>query len=109
MTHTIPVGTIVHVTWGYDQTNQNYYHVDRVTPHKVELRPIGQTRVDDWHVEPDATITRDWDVLLGIDRDDAKRTRLCTVRPDGTVKVGRHSAFVWGGHANHQTPWWAGR
>lgn len=35
------VGSIFENSWGYDQTNVDYYQVTRVTPRGVYVRPIG--------------------------------------------------------------------
>lgn len=45
----VQVGTIFSRSWGYDQTNVNYYVVTAVTPSgkSVRLREIGLTTVED--------------------------------------------------------------
>lgn len=43
--HSLKVGDILKNSWGYDQTNIDYYEVTRViSPHTVEIREIGQDR-----------------------------------------------------------------
>ena len=45
--HTLQVGDIIKNSWGYDQTNLDYYEVTRVVgPHSVEIREIGQARIE---------------------------------------------------------------
>lgn len=39
--HTLTVGAILVSSWGYDQTNVDFYQVTRIVgPHMVEIRPI---------------------------------------------------------------------
>lgn len=38
--HSPKIGDILSSSWGYDQTNRDYYQVVRVTPAKVALRKI---------------------------------------------------------------------
>lgn len=42
--HSVEVGDIFTSSWGYDQTNVDFYEVVRTTPKSVEIRAIG-TRV----------------------------------------------------------------
>jgi hypothetical protein len=37
----LTVGTILYVSWGYDQTNIDFYQIIRVLKKSVEIRPIG--------------------------------------------------------------------
>jgi hypothetical protein len=39
--HTLQVGAIVYNSWGYDQTNVDFYEVVKTTPHFVWLQPLG--------------------------------------------------------------------
>jgi hypothetical protein len=39
--HTFVVGDIVSNSWGYDQTNVDFYRVTRISPSYVWLQPIG--------------------------------------------------------------------
>ena len=55
--HSVEVGTIYRASWGYDQTNIDYYEVVKTTPKMIELRPIaaertpGEAYASEW-VEP---------------------------------------------------------
>lgn len=40
--HSIKVGTIISNSWGYDQTNVDWYQVVKTTPFCVYLRPIAE-------------------------------------------------------------------
>lgn len=45
--HTLTVGTILNTSWGYDQTNVEFYEVTRIVgAHTVELREIAQKRTE---------------------------------------------------------------
>jgi hypothetical protein len=44
---TVKVGDIFRSSWGYDQTNVNFYEVVKVTPTGVRVRPIRQRIVRD--------------------------------------------------------------
>ncbi len=43
--HTLTVGTILHHSWGYDQTNCDYYQVISVTEHGATIREIASRTV----------------------------------------------------------------
>lgn len=43
-THGLTVGDVLVSTWGYEQTNVDYFEVTRATPKTVLLRPINATR-----------------------------------------------------------------
>lgn len=49
----IKVGDIFYSSWGYDQTNIDFYQVTRVISDKtIELRPIQSKKFNDDHVIP---------------------------------------------------------
>ena len=43
--HGFKVGDLLHYSWGYDQTNCEYYQVTRVSAASVWIRPIGSESV----------------------------------------------------------------
>ena len=43
----IVLGTVFVASWGYDQTNVDFYKVTKVTPKGVRLRKIGKRQVAD--------------------------------------------------------------
>jgi hypothetical protein len=106
-------GDVYVSTWGYDQTNVDFYEVVRVTASKAELRPIGSCAdvdsVGNYAVVPNRTYEREYDVILNIDRGDAKRTKLCTVkrgwRGEASIVLesGRHWAHRWDGRSMYET------
>ena len=42
----LEVGTILRRSWGYEQTNVNFYVVDRVTKTMVTFHEVGKTLID---------------------------------------------------------------
>lgn len=44
--HKLQVGHILNASWGYEQTNVDWYQVTRVTAHSVEVRKIKSNVVD---------------------------------------------------------------
>lgn len=114
----IKPGDFFSCSWGYDQTQVNFYRVVRVTASKAEIEPVGCQHVEDpmdFHerVVP-STVVRDWDVLLGIERSDDRKSKLCTVK-DGykgratiVLQSGRHWAYPWSGKPQYQTNAMAG-
>ena len=52
MREQLKVGSILHSSWGYDQTNCDFYEVVERKAKSVILRPIGGIRVDGSHLKP---------------------------------------------------------
>jgi len=50
--HDIPIGAIFNFSWGYEQTNQNFYQVVSVTKCTVDVREIGSELVDGMDTGP---------------------------------------------------------
>lgn len=109
-------GDIYVNSWGYDQTNVDFYEVVRVTASKVELRPIGalDDSGDGPHdsLVPCRTYTREYDVILGIDRGDKCKSRLCAISVHTyggqlshsvVLRSGEHWASRWDGRRMYQT------
>ena len=101
----LEVGTIVGSSWGYDQTNVNYYQVVKRTPKMVVLRPIGKRTVSDdggpvTYVEPDpnrynATGEADFRRKIALPEwgDDEESVRIS----------GYEYAFIWDGSPDYET------
>ena len=47
MAHNLEVGTILYSSWGYDQTNVDFYKVIRRTPHTIDMVGVGHDTVLD--------------------------------------------------------------
>jgi len=109
-------GDIFYCSWGYDQTNVNFYLVTRVTAAKAEVVPIGAKCVEANGPGGNKVVAypdhiREWDVLLGIDREDERRSKLCTVTAgyQGEPSIvlcsrgGRYWARRWEGRPTYVT------
>lgn len=107
-------GDIYSASFGYDETHVCFYQVVRVTTAKAELLPIGATHAAGG-VVPDPETVRAWDVLIGVNREDTKRTKLCTVgvgykgQPSIVLRSGQHWAHQWDGKPEYQSDPWYGR
>jgi len=119
----VKVGDIFYASWGYDQTNVDYYVVVRTTKAKAELKPIGYEVVEDrgpggMTIVPDPDSYRDFDVLINTGRcseygKPVRETKLCTVSTaswngETVIKLGcRHNAYRYMGGMNDATsPGW---
>jgi len=54
-THDVKIGDIFVSSWGYDQTNVDFYKVTRTTKCTADLVKIGCKRTDDSHCSPNPT------------------------------------------------------
>lgn len=55
ITRPVKVGDIFVCSWGYDQTNIDFYQVTRLMPSMVEIRKIGQHIVHTAYLQGDCT------------------------------------------------------
>lgn len=116
----INVGDIFYNSWGYDQTNVDFYEVVRTTERMVEIKPI-QSRVVEGgaysqSVEPVRGSYRDYDVIIDTGRSSPygqpeRQTKMCRVR-DGynggpaIVLSSDHSAYPYkGGSLSESGPY----
>jgi hypothetical protein len=94
------VGDILYTSWGYDQTNVNFYQVVGVpSPAMVVIREIGSKEV------ADSKVVAAPNIFVG----PPVRKK---IRPSGqggksyAVKItGYSSAYVWDGNPKYVTPW----
>lgn len=93
--HNLEVGHILYSSWGYDQTNIDWYQVTKVVgKNTVEIRPIAEVR----HATGDMTgnCTPIADKFTG----PAMRKRVS----HGSVKIASYaSAYVWDGRPKNWT------
>lgn len=116
----VQVGDVFSCSWGYDQTNVNFYEVVEITPSgkSVKILPIWGKVVEgdggpSERVVPDRGNKRDWDVLEWSnkrgDEIEPKLKRLQMVKwgndPRVKITVGQdHGAWlVQRGETQHQT------
>jgi hypothetical protein len=90
--HNMNVGDILNSSWGYDQTNVNFYQVIRTTPKGIVIREIMSQSVGADHVKPlpgrfvGSPLTR-------------------RVSPHGGVKIDTYEyASKWNGSPEYVTP-----
>lgn len=110
----VKVGDIFYNSWGYDQTNIDFYKVTRITRTKVELLAIGaRCEGSSGHYNalvPDPTTVRTWDVIIASNRDNPGGVRkLCALRagyrgePTAVLRSGEHWATRWSGRLMYET------
>ncbi len=102
----VSVGDIFSCSWGYDQTNYNFYEVVGLTGASVKVRPVRSNRVGSSGqqnlVVPAKGQYHDRDVLLGIGTSEAtKRIQVSGGTPN--IKVGDHWAYLWDGQPEYET------
>jgi hypothetical protein len=88
------VGMILASTWGYDQTNVDFYEVTKVTAKTVTLRPIKSRRVED-----EAYMTYSAEPIAGAYCGEEFRRKMADWSPD-RVAVSIDScanAYQWNG------------
>ena len=117
LTRPVAAGDIFYGSWGYDQTNVDYYLVVRVTPAKAELKPIGSKVINDQgsytEVEPDPESYRDFDVIIDTGRSSPygkpeRSTKLCKVytswNGETVIRLAKdHAAYRYTGGAKYET------
>lgn len=108
--HSIKVGTIITNSWGYDQTNVDWYAVVEVTRNYVYLRPIAAARTSDASGPMSGYCTAAVDVSdpnpekWGVTFTSDKVTRHKVVGNSVTMKYGCGS--IWHGEAKYES-WYA--
>lgn len=119
----INVGDIFYSSWGYDQTNTDYYEIVRVTESMVEVKPI-QASIDysasgrgSDNVKPIPGSYRDFDVRLETGRASEygkpeRQTKMCKVtggyQGEPTIILNSRAnayAYPYKGGGQHQTPY----
>ena len=97
---TINVGDIFVCSWGYDQTNIDYYKVIAVKNKTVSIVAIGQSRTYTGHMQGECNPIPDVVTSKPI----TKRINRCS---DGVnLKMTSYSwAYPWNGETNHFTEW----
>ena len=95
--HTYKIGDIFYSSWGYDQTNINFYQVTAVTSKAVKIREIlsrrvgGSTGSDSMMPVPNS-----WDPN--------SREMVKMVSPKGNLKIESYAyAYPWDGKPKEQT------
>ncbi len=95
--NTLAIGDVLYTSWGYDQTNVDFYQVvDKPTTHFVVIRKIASETVPGDGNNVVAMPNRFIDEV-------GKRVK---ANADNTVKIsdGRGSAWEWDGQPKYETP-----
>lgn len=94
--HSIQVGDIYYTSWGYDQTNVDFYQVIDVREKSITVREVEKKTVVDQgpHTEV-VPVPNDWK--------GAPQTRVPS--PSGGFKADGHYASKWDGRPKHETGW----
>lgn len=94
--HNLKVGDILSASWGYDQTNQDYYQVIRVIDKKIVIREIASKQVG---VD---RVVADKDNFIG---EAMLKQPSSTSKGDAVVKISSYEyAFLWDGKPEYETP-----
>jgi hypothetical protein len=105
MTNPYKVGDILVSSWGYDQTNIDYFQVVRTSDKSVWIREIESFKHPEEGLQgtcmPDKDNFKTWSLMHK--RNEAVRRN---VQADGYVKVtDSHGARAWNFEPNHYTEW----
>lgn len=93
--HTLKVGDILYSSWGYDQTNIDFYEVLRVTKKSAEIRPLAQTQ------EHTGFMSGTTEPVKGSYTGEPMMKR---VQSDNTIKIESFAyAWVWDGTPKHNS------
>ena len=94
-THTLKPGDILYASWGYDQTNIDFYQVTATTKKTVTFRELKQIAHRDGMYSDGGLTVPDRDNF----RDSKEHTR--TVKPGNCVNFAEYD----GGYMRHLSPW----
>lgn len=100
--HAIEVGAVILNSWGYDQTNADFYQVVAVTPHSVKLRRIASQEA------PRQEGGSPMSAMVVAVRDSFTSDEIITkqARADGYVNFKHGSGRVWDGRPTYSS-WYA--
>lgn len=95
--HSLKVGQVLYSSWGYDQTNIDYYEVIRVVgPHTVEIREIGCVGVAE-QGGPSELVSPKVGNYIG-------DSMIKRASADNSVRIASYaSAYPWNGEAKSRT------
>ncbi len=100
--NTLAIGDVLYTSWGYDQTNVDFYQVvDKPSAHFVVIRKIASETVPG----NGSSVVARKDAFID---EVGKRVK---ANADNTVKIsdGRGSAWAWDGQPKYETPAGYGR
>lgn len=98
--HSVKVGDIFYTSWGYNQTNVDFYVVTKIKGKTAELEKIGATIDDERSGKGTDYVSPDPKNRLG-------KTHRVRIQPDGRggsyVKVDGHYGHLWDGKPVYET------
>jgi hypothetical protein len=93
--HSFQVGDILYSSWGYDQTNIDFYQVTAVGDRSIKIREIGQKTA---RQETGA------DYVVAVPNSFQGAEMVKMVRPGDSVRISSYaSAYKWDGKPKYQT------
>ena len=96
----VNVGDIFVCSWGYDQTNIDYYKVMEVKNKSVVVAPIGQDRIYTGHMQGECN------PVPNQVSDKRITKRIISCGDSVSLKMTSYSwAYPWSGKTNHFTEW----
>ncbi len=109
--HPLEVGSVLYTSWGYDQTNVDFYRVDELKGKSmVRLVPVSKKAEGETSVSAAPATVRTWDVHLGLNgQEECQAGKWKRPRPDGSVRMSSYcSAHLDDREKHYETPWYAG-
>lgn len=101
--HTLKVDDILYASWGYDQTNIDFYQVTKLVGKKsVKLRRIygGKVETENDHPSADYVIARKDDFMEG----ERHKEKLKRVQEGNSIRIASYAhATPWDGTPKYQT------
>jgi len=103
--HSLKVGDILYSSWGYDQTNIDFYQVIRVVSDRtVEIREIGSKVLDSGYGQDTVVGVKDAFLSPRGEYDDTGKPMIKRVSSDNTIKISSFEyAWPWDGTARSET------
>lgn len=105
--HDFKPGQLFYASWGYDQTNIDYYKLEKLKGKTMGyIVPIGATMNEERskppcdYVRPNPDNVREWDVLLGVDKGDEEKGKWKRLTQDG-FSLSHTSATPCSAEAEH--------
>jgi len=103
--HTLKVGDILYTSWGYDQTNIDYYQVTKIVSDKtVEIREISSRITSSEGHSNYVTPVKDGFITPKWEHDTRGRTMTKRVGAGNLIKIADYAtAYPWDGSPKYET------
>jgi hypothetical protein len=100
-TPTAKVGDILYVSWGYDQTNIDFYEVVDVSGSSASIRKLAKRHVPAESTQYQTAVMPD--VGNYVSPPKKKRVQKSSRSGEYMLKVNDHHAWIWDGKPEHET------